>query len=147
MEEYVKSGREQMVIDPDPDKIYTKRKKRIMNVMSCTPSIRHHPAWNTPSDAGWGKSLERMPSFTRIDSQLSLLKEKMPDLEKKFRALEWRNLVLLREYFKKWFPLLPNLKTMSALYEFNVLPDDINVRQQTIFILEKWTRHMYTVFN
>ena len=27
MEEYVKSGRDQTVIDPDPDKIYTKRKK------------------------------------------------------------------------------------------------------------------------
>ena len=27
MEEYVKSGRDQMVIDPEPDEIYTKRKK------------------------------------------------------------------------------------------------------------------------
>ena len=29
----MKSGRDQMVIDPDPDEIYTKRKKRIVNVM------------------------------------------------------------------------------------------------------------------
>ena len=29
MEEYVKSGRDQMVIDPYPDEIYTKRKKRL----------------------------------------------------------------------------------------------------------------------
>ena len=83
----MKSGRDQMVIDPDPDKIYTKRKKRIMNVMSCTPSSS--PSVKYPSD-GWGKSLERMPSFTRIDSQVSLLKEKISDLEKKFRAVEWR---------------------------------------------------------
>ena len=35
----MKSGRDQMVIDPDPDEIYTKRKKRIVNVMmSSTPS-------------------------------------------------------------------------------------------------------------
>ena len=29
----MKSGRDQMVIDPDPDKIYTKRKKRIIYTM------------------------------------------------------------------------------------------------------------------
>ena len=35
----MKSGGDQMVIDPDPDEIYTKRKKRIVNVMmSSTPS-------------------------------------------------------------------------------------------------------------
>ena len=28
--EYVKSGRDRMVIDPDPDEIYTKRKKEAM---------------------------------------------------------------------------------------------------------------------
>ena len=87
VEEYVKSGRDQMVIDPDPDKICTKRKKKIMNVMRCTPPSS--PSVKHPSD-GWGKSLERMPSFTRIDSQVSLLKKKISDLEKKFRALEWR---------------------------------------------------------
>ena len=72
----MKSGRDQMVIDPDPDKIYTKRKKRIMkiNFMSCTPSSS--PNVKYPSD-GWGKSPERMPSFTHIDSQVSLLKEKI----------------------------------------------------------------------
>ena len=78
----MKRGRDQIVIDPDPDKIYTKRKNRIMNVMSCTSSSLHSVKY--PSD-GWGKSLERMPSFTRIDSQASLLKEKISDLEKKFR--------------------------------------------------------------
>ena len=82
----MKSGCDQMVIDPDLDKIYTKRKKRIVNVMSCTPSSS--PSVKYPCD-GWGKSRERMPSFTRIYSQVSLLKEKIPDLEKKFRALEW----------------------------------------------------------
>ena len=82
----MKSGRDQMVIDPDPDKIYTKRKRRIMNVMSCTPSSS--PRVKYPSD-GWGKSLERMPSFTRIDSQVSLLREEIPDLEKKIGPLEF----------------------------------------------------------
>ena len=57
----MKSGRDQMVIDPDPDEIYTKRKKRIVNVMmSSTPSSS--PSVKYPND-GWGNSLERMPSF------------------------------------------------------------------------------------
>ena len=74
VEEYVKSGRDQMAIDRNL-------------VMSSTP-------WSSPSvkypSYGWGKSTERMPSFTRIHSQVSLLKEKIPDLDKKSRELEWR---------------------------------------------------------
>ena len=61
----MKSGRDQMVIDSDPDEIYTKRKKRIVNVMmSSTPSSS--PNVKYPND-GWGNSLERMPSFTRAE--------------------------------------------------------------------------------
>ena len=56
----MKSGRDQMVIE-----IYTKRKKRIVNVMmssipSSSPSVKY------PNN-GWENSLERMPSFTRVE--------------------------------------------------------------------------------
>ena len=58
----MESGRDQMVIDPDPDEIYTKRKKRIVNVMmSSTPSSS--PSVKYPND-GLGNSLERTSSFT-----------------------------------------------------------------------------------
>lgn len=53
-----------MVVDPDPDEIYTKRKERVSNLPNgaapVTSSVKY------PSD-GWGKSLERMPSFTRAE--------------------------------------------------------------------------------
>ena len=63
----MKSGRDQMVIDPDADEIYTKRKKRIVNVMmSSTPSSS--PSVKYPND-GWGNFLERMPSFTRAKNE------------------------------------------------------------------------------
>ena len=51
------------MIDPDPDEIYTKRKARVSNISKDTApssSVKY------PSD-GWGKSLERMPSFTRAE--------------------------------------------------------------------------------
>ena len=51
------------MIDPDPDEIYTKRKARVSNISKDTvpsSSVKY------PSD-GWGKSLERMPSFTRAE--------------------------------------------------------------------------------
>ena len=61
----MKSGRDQMVIDPDPDEIYTKRKKRIVNVMmSSTPSSSPSVKYRNDS---WGNSLERMSSFTRAE--------------------------------------------------------------------------------
>ena len=53
-----------MVVDPDPDEIYTKRKARVSSLpigaAPVTSSVKY------PSD-GWGKSLERMPSFTRAE--------------------------------------------------------------------------------
>ena len=49
------------MINPDPDEIYTKRKARVLNISKDTaPSSRV----KYPTD-GCGKSLERMPSFTR----------------------------------------------------------------------------------
>jgi len=52
-----------MVIDPDPDEIYTKRKARVSNFSkdaTTSSSVKY------PSDS-LGKSLERMPAFTRAE--------------------------------------------------------------------------------
>ena len=53
-----------MVVNPDPDEIYTKRKARVSNLpngaVPVTSSVKY------PSN-GWGKSFERMPSFTRAE--------------------------------------------------------------------------------
>ena len=52
-----------MVVDPDPDEIYTKRKARASNLpkdAATSSRVKY------PSD-GWGKSLERMPAFTRAE--------------------------------------------------------------------------------
>ena len=53
-----------MVVDPDPDKIYTKRKTRLSNL----PAERS-PETSAPKyqSNGWGKSLERMPPFSRAE--------------------------------------------------------------------------------
>ena len=55
-----------MLVDPDPDEIYTKRKARSS---SAVPNDHVSPVTSRvkyPSD-GWGKSLERMPCFTRAE--------------------------------------------------------------------------------
>ena len=77
----MKSRRDQMVIDPDPDEIYTKRKKRIVNVMmSSTPSSS--PSVKYPND-GWGNSLERMPSFARAE-----MNQHIPNSGKKVASIQ-----------------------------------------------------------
>ena len=53
-----------MVVDPDPDEIYTKRKARLSKLPTERSSETSTPKY--PSD-GWGKSLERMPPFTRAE--------------------------------------------------------------------------------
>ncbi|PFX19213.1 hypothetical protein AWC38_SpisGene16382 [Stylophora pistillata] len=66
VQDYVENGRDKMLVDPDGDKIYTKRKARFSSLLPndyvspVTSSVKY------PSD-GWGKSLERMPCFTRAE--------------------------------------------------------------------------------
>ena len=50
-----------MVVDPDPDEIFSKRKERISQLPTSAPSSVKYQ-----SD-GWGKTLERMPPFTRSE--------------------------------------------------------------------------------
>lgn len=64
VQEYIKSGSDKVVVDPDPDKIYTKRKNRLSKLP--TNRSPESPAPKYPSD-GWGNSLERMPHFTRAE--------------------------------------------------------------------------------
>ena len=51
-----------MVVDRDPDEIYSKRKERISQL----PKDAAPSSVKYPSD-GWGKSLERMPPFTKAE--------------------------------------------------------------------------------
>ena len=53
-----------MVVDPDPDEIYMKRKARVLNLPNSAAPVTSSVKY--PSD-GWGKSLKRMPSFTRAE--------------------------------------------------------------------------------
>ena len=53
-----------MVVDPDPDEIYTKRKTRLSKLPTERSPETSTPKY--PSDS-WGKSLERMPPFTRAE--------------------------------------------------------------------------------
>lgn len=71
VEEYIKSGRDKNVIDPDDDKIYTKRKrlKTAHNNPSDKSNFSLTPLY--PKD-GWGKSLQRMPFFTRAEMNLHI---------------------------------------------------------------------------
>lgn len=64
VQEYIKSGSDKVVVDPDPDKIYTKRKNRLSKLP--TNRSPESPAPKYPSN-GWGNSLERMPPFTRAE--------------------------------------------------------------------------------
>ena len=53
-----------MVVDPDPHQIYTKRKARVSNLPNSASHVTSSVKY--PSYC-WGKSLERMPTFTRAE--------------------------------------------------------------------------------
>ena len=64
MHEYLRTGKDKDVVDPDPDKIYSRRKER----SSTTTNISSEDGVSVqfPVD-GWSTSLEKMPMFTRLE--------------------------------------------------------------------------------
>ena len=72
VEEYIKSGKDKNIIDPDPNGLYTKRKKQ-RNRASSSEADSSRGDWNNkdlpsikyPTDR-WSTSLEKMPMFTRL---------------------------------------------------------------------------------
>lgn len=69
VEEYINSGRDGCIVDPDRDKIYTKRKERrnqAQNQEPDEPDSHSSVDSGYPKD-GWTSDLKRMPFFTRAE--------------------------------------------------------------------------------
>ena len=68
VQEYIASGRDQLIVDPDPNKIYTKRKARECSILLPDSSSQNKASAGVkyPS-TGWGKALEKLPLFTKAE--------------------------------------------------------------------------------
>ena len=72
MEEYIKTGKDKNILDPDPNGLYTKQKQQRIGIggtSSVTNSSNgdaYKPSVKYPSD-GWSTSLEKMTMFTRAE--------------------------------------------------------------------------------
>jgi len=67
--EYVASGRDKDVVDPDENLIYTRRKQRQEKSQTRNdPSLKESTV-KFPS-TGWSTSLQRMPLFTKAEMDL-----------------------------------------------------------------------------
>ncbi|KAK3701238.1 hypothetical protein QZH41_003200 [Actinostola sp. cb2023] len=64
VEEYIESRRDKDVVDPDPNKLYTRRKER--QSTSSIPSETDQRRVKFP-DNGWTTSLDKMPMFTKAE--------------------------------------------------------------------------------
>lgn len=62
--EYIRTGKDKNIVDPDPDKIYSRRKELVRTLTDV--SGEHGVSLQFPDD-GWGTSLEKMPMFTRVE--------------------------------------------------------------------------------
>ncbi|CAH3146894.1 unnamed protein product [Pocillopora meandrina] len=72
--EYVASGRDKDVVDPDKNLIYTRRKQRFQpSRFDRDDAIPEESTVKFPS-AGWSTSLQRMPLFTRAEMDLHISK-------------------------------------------------------------------------
>lgn len=61
--EYIKSGKDKEIVDPDPNKIYSRRKSRIVESNSSKDSSDSRKTVTFPTD-NWSTSLAQMPLFT-----------------------------------------------------------------------------------
>jgi len=64
VEEYITSGRDKCIVDPDANKIYSKRKAR---ECSNAHQIKANDTQVKYPSSGWGKALEKLPLFTRAE--------------------------------------------------------------------------------
>ena len=68
VEEYIASGRDKIIVDPDPNIIFTKRKARecSISLADFSNQIKDDPKANYPKN-GWGKALDKLPLFTKAE--------------------------------------------------------------------------------
>jgi len=65
VEEYIASGRDKFKVDPDPKKIYTKRKARECSISLPDSSSQNNAGTRVKYPTiGWGEALEKLPLFT-----------------------------------------------------------------------------------
>ena len=69
--EYIRTGKDKQVVDPDPHKIYSRRKQK--QGTSSELDKESTESVKFPS-SGWGSSLEKMPMFTRLQMNHHVLK-------------------------------------------------------------------------
>lgn len=62
--EYIRTDKDKTIVDPDPDKIYSRRKERLSTFTGV--SGEEGISVQFP-DNGWGTLLEKMPVFTRVE--------------------------------------------------------------------------------
>ena len=74
VEEYIKEGRDQNIVDPDPNSVYSKRKERLDKTKDDNSGIcATQIPLSFPSD-GWSADIRRMPFFTRAEMNLHISK-------------------------------------------------------------------------
>ena len=73
VEEYIRTGRDQNIVDPDPHNVYTKRKEHRTASEDNISAAVNAPQPNYPSD-GWSGDLKRMPFFTRAEMNYHIAK-------------------------------------------------------------------------
>ncbi|XP_073237731.1 uncharacterized protein [Porites lutea] len=69
--EYIRSGKDKQIIDPDPHKIYSRRKQK---QGTSSELVKESTAAAEFPTTGWGTSLEKMPMFTRLQMNHHVLK-------------------------------------------------------------------------
>ncbi|CAH3108012.1 unnamed protein product [Pocillopora meandrina] len=69
--DYIQTGKDKHVVDPDLHKIYSRRKEK--QGMNSEPDTDSNESVQFPS-SGWGTSLEKMTMFTRLQMNRHILK-------------------------------------------------------------------------
>ena len=79
VEDYVNSGKDKNIVDPDPNGLYTKRKQQRDGLSNKEPTT--DPATSSDQvdivnypESGWGTSLSKLPLFTRAEMDKHITK-------------------------------------------------------------------------
>ena len=72
VQEYVRSGRDKNIVDPDPHQVYTRRKLRLEESRAQNNQQQKNDSSIKYPSSGWSTNLQRMPLFTRAEMNLHI---------------------------------------------------------------------------
>ena len=137
MYEYLRTGKDKNIVDPDPDKIHSRRKGRLSNITDV--GSEDDVSVQFP-DNGWGTLLEKMPMSTRVEMNRHIMKSGKSIANKDHHTVPTGLIKAKRflegEYLDSW------RANISRKFSVQAIKGIFSSKASAAIVLGRMTRHI-----